>query len=642
MKKLFIIPFVILVGTGLKGQILKKLKDKVVEKTNQKTDAKADQTIDKSLDSLLSGKSPVKIPNGNNNGNNNTNETGTTEIPASTQAKKTTYNSKFDFVPGSTVIYYDNFEKDNIGETPLGWITSTSAEVVTIDEQEDNWVKLSSMSSNHLIRNKKQSWGNNFTIEFDLLIIKNTYDPRIDINLVNTGGSLVTDEQILRSGKAVINFSAIIAQGNSSRASLYALDKKISDVMTENLPYSDAKPVHISMCVQGKRFRMWWNDRKLYDLSAVSEEYLPNQLGFSFGSVGGSDFFITNIRVAKDVPDTRARFEQGKLISNLLFYTGTANLKPESMGSLLDVSKVIKTSDSPVKIVGHTDSDGDATFNQKLSEQRANEVKKILETVYNINSSLLTTEGRGESQPIADNNSSEGKAQNRRVEFIFKPEADTYTKPAGLNEKPVEKGNSKPGNQTNSSSTSAASNSSKVSLQSKILTVSLPYAQFMKTADNRFTFIASKDEGNSKENFIKIELESDHADLKPGTYNFKEINQLNSLYGVKKFPEIKSTDAVLYYGTSKTPFINKFTPVIANGHMSSYVDESLRRNLPAASPSCKLVIEKIEDGKASGFFTAGILVDGLKPVKKGDAMQETFTTGFSGEMKCRFSDIPVY
>lgn len=76
--------------------------------------------------------------------------------------------------------------------------------------------------------------------------------------------------------------------------------------------------------------------------------------------------------------------------------------------------------------------------------------------------------------------------------------------------------------------------------------------------------------------------------------------------------------------------------------MSSYVDESLRRNLPAASPSCKLVIEKIEDGKASGFFTAGILVDGLKPVKKGDAMQETFTTGFSGEMKCRFSDIPVY
>lgn len=234
-------------------------------------------------------------------------------------------------------------------------------------------------------------------MEFDLLLVKNTYDPRINISLINTGGNLVTDETILQSGKPAISFESILSSGsNQSRASLYGMDsKKLSDNMTENLSYNNTTPVHISMCVQAKRFRMWWNDRKLYDLAAVTEQYLPNQLGFTFGSLGGSDVYISNIRIAKDVPDTRARFEEGKLVSNLLFFTGTAKLKPESMGSLLDVSKLLKDATSPVKILGHTDSDGDDAANLKLSQQRAEAVKSILVTEYNIDESKLTTEGRG-------------------------------------------------------------------------------------------------------------------------------------------------------------------------------------------------------------------------------------------------------
>lgn len=79
--------------------------------------------------------------------------------------------------------YFDNFEKDNIGESPLGWITSSSAEVVTIDELEGKWLKMAATSTKQISRNKKQSWGNNFTVEFDLLIVKNTYDPRINFHI---------------------------------------------------------------------------------------------------------------------------------------------------------------------------------------------------------------------------------------------------------------------------------------------------------------------------------------------------------------------------------------------------------------------------------------------------------------------------
>lgn len=622
MKFFLTILIIALSISNSQAQLLKKLKEKAEQAT--------EKAVNKNFD---------KKDNDGASANKNADESPT----AGAQSNLKVY-SKFDFVPGNTILYYDNFEKDNIGEAPFGWITSTSAEVVTIDGLEGNWLKLASSSSTHFTRSKKQSWGNNFTIEFDLLIVKNTYDPRIDINLINTGGNLVTDENILRSDKKpAINFSAIIVPDNKSRASLYAMDRKLSDVMTENLPYSNTSPVHISMCVQGKRFRMWWNDRKLYDLPAVSEEYLPNQLAFSFGSVGGSDFYVNNIRIAKDVPDTRAKLEEGKLISNLLFFTGTANLKPESMGALLDVSKILKDATAPVKIIGHTDSDGDDVANLKLSQQRADVVKDILVNQYHIDESKLSTEGRGETQPIADNKSAEGKAQNRRVEFIFKAEADKYVRPAGVSATSDSKsGSNIKSTAAKNTDVSAVSGEAVVKLQSKLLNISLPFAQIMKTGENHYTFTASKEEGNSKENYFKIMLVSVNASLKPETFNFREINEKQPLYGTKKYAEISNNEAVLFYGNGQKPYIYKFSPIIANGTMASYVDEALSRHLPAVSPNSKFVIEKVENGKASGYFTFGIMIEGLKPVKKGDAMQQTFTDGFAGEMKCSFSNVPVY
>ena len=625
MKILATITLVFFAFTSLQAQFLNKLKQKAGEAITKQAD--------KPKETKQSGDAEKA----------KTAETGnSSDIPANSSTPNLKVYSKFDFVPGTSILYFENFEKDNIGEAPMGWITSTSAEVVTIDGLEGNWLKMAATSSRHITRSRKQSWGNNFTIEFDLLMVKNSYDPRLNISLINTGGNLVTDEGILASGKPAIYFESILAAPGQARATLYGMDnKKLSDNMTADLSYSNTVPVHISMSVQGKRFRMWWNDRKMYDLPALSEQYLPNQLGFSFGSVGGSDVYVSNIRIAKDVPDTRARFEEGKVVSNLLFYSGTATLKPESMGSLLDISKILKDATSTVKILGHTDSDGDDAANLNLSKQRAEAVKGILISQYNIDESKLITEGRGETQPLANNNTPEGKAQNRRVEFIFKAEADKYVKPAGASA-----GNVKPAATNKAAGTAKApdmaTDAGVVKLQSKILTTTLPYAQFMKNGEYGYTFIASKEEGNSKKNYLKIELRSVNTTLKPETFNFKEINEKNPLYGTKKYAEISKSEAVLYYGAALKPFISEFSPIVANGTMASYVDASLTRHLPAVSPDCKFVIEKVADGKASGYFTMGIVTDGLKPVKKGDGMEEIFTTGFSGQLKASFSNVPVY
>ncbi|MEL6451218.1 MAG: OmpA family protein [Pseudomonadota bacterium] len=77
---------------------------------------------------------------------------------------------------------------------------------------------------------------------------------------------------------------------------------------------------------------------------------------------------------------------------------------------------------STVQIIGHTDSDGDAAFNQQLSERRANAVADVLRG-QGVPPSRVQAFGRGESQPVATNLTAEGKAQNRRVEIVILPNA---------------------------------------------------------------------------------------------------------------------------------------------------------------------------------------------------------------------------
>jgi len=72
-----------------------------------------------------------------------------------------------------------------------------------------------------------------------------------------------------------------------------------------------------------------------------------------------------------------------------------------------------------VEIGGHTDASGSETANLKVSEKRAQSAKKYIEDKFNISGDRMTLKGYGSSKPIADNNTREGKAKNRRVEFTI-------------------------------------------------------------------------------------------------------------------------------------------------------------------------------------------------------------------------------
>jgi outer membrane protein OmpA-like peptidoglycan-associated protein len=71
-----------------------------------------------------------------------------------------------------------------------------------------------------------------------------------------------------------------------------------------------------------------------------------------------------------------------------------------------------------IKVIGHTSSDGDDAANMELSKKRAAAVKELMIKEHGLDESRIVSEGKGETQPVGDNKTKEGKAQNRRVEFV--------------------------------------------------------------------------------------------------------------------------------------------------------------------------------------------------------------------------------
>ena len=147
-----------------------------------------------------------------------------------------------------------------------------------------------------------------------------------------------------------------------------------------------------------------------------------NAISFGSGVYNESEEnLISNIRIAQGAPDMRSKLiTEGKLVTRgILFDVNSDKIKPESYGTLKEIGTVLKENPTvKVRIVGHTDSDGDDKSNLDLSKRRAASVKNSLAKDFGIDASRMESDGKGESQPASPNTTPEGKANNRRVEFI--------------------------------------------------------------------------------------------------------------------------------------------------------------------------------------------------------------------------------
>jgi OOP family OmpA-OmpF porin len=127
------------------------------------------------------------------------------------------------------------------------------------------------------------------------------------------------------------------------------------------------------------------------------------------------------VRFAESTPDfSQVISSSGRYVTHgILFDTDSDRLKPESAPVIKSVARGLETNPNlKLQIEGHTDSVGSADHNLDLSKRRAEAVKAVLVSQFNVDAARLTTAGLGATKPIDSNDTPQGRAQNRRVEFV--------------------------------------------------------------------------------------------------------------------------------------------------------------------------------------------------------------------------------
>ncbi|MGR3836871.1 MAG: OmpA family protein [Cognatishimia sp.] len=148
-------------------------------------------------------------------------------------------------------------------------------------------------------------------------------------------------------------------------------------------------------------------------IGAIAGDYLDRQEADLRRDLDNSDVDITNTgdRLIVTMPN------------NILFATDSYTVRSDLQRDLRTVaSNLLAYPDSTIQIIGHTDNEGDAAYNQTLSERRANAVADVL-MGEGVPFGRIDAIGRGESQPITSNLTPEGRAENRRVEIVILPTA---------------------------------------------------------------------------------------------------------------------------------------------------------------------------------------------------------------------------
>ena len=412
------------------GNLLDRAKQKVKNKTNQKIDEKMDKAIDNTVDNA--GKKSA-TSNTRPSSNDNT-ATDDKSININTGMPTLKSYSKFDFVPGEKIVVAEDFAQDAVGDFPDKWNTNGSGEVVTADGQQGHWLMI--RKKGRFIPEYITSLPENFTFQFDVLCnekfnyysnalqlyfltgsngkgaLENSFiqmDKRSGVklgvhpaNAGSTGGTALV--QSFEDGETVINNEVVTSQFNSNAGKI---------------------KLKVSLWRQKQRLRVYLNEEKVFDLPrAFAADKNYGTVLFELWSDMNNDldrYLMSNIKLAVGSPDTRNKLmNEGKFVTHgILFDVNSDKIKPESYGALKDIANVL-TENTTVKVLitGHTDSDGDDKSNLELSKKRAASVKSILSKEFNIDASRMATDGKGESAPIDKNTSAEGKANNRRVEFI--------------------------------------------------------------------------------------------------------------------------------------------------------------------------------------------------------------------------------
>ena len=174
---------------------------------------------------------------------------------------------------------------------------------------------------------------------------------------------------------------------------------------------------HIAVSFNKRALKVYVDEQRVINIPNMNA---PKWLTIECNSDAPRTHFIKNVRIAKGaVPLYDRLASDGKIVTYAItFDTGKATIKPESTGEINRITKFMKDDPSiNFEVQGHCDNTGSDKVNDPLSQKRAEAIVAAL-VANGIDASRLTAVGKGAHEPIADNATDEGRAKNRRVEFV--------------------------------------------------------------------------------------------------------------------------------------------------------------------------------------------------------------------------------
>lgn len=428
LTKLLIVLMLFALTANAEGQIKVDLKKKLENQINKRANQKADQAINKGLDAVENGVKESLQNNGEqqpqaesgNPSDNGTNTQGNQQ-PNQQQVTLESY-SKYDFIPGERVIFFDDFSQDAVGDFPALWNTNGSAEVVTTNLFAGQWMKF--VMDQCVWTDELLKLPENYTIEFDIIPIGGLEGDGMSgwhIRLMQAKNIKAWDSGSAPGGggfEFMVEYFGRPGYHTWFNTEACGATQLSGYVEGDQNKEKINQKYHIAIWVQKSRIRLYQDQSKIVDLPRAFQTgcVKPDRLRFESGAA-----MISNVRVAVGAPDTRNKLiTEGKLITYGIYFDVNKDVvKPESYGTLKEIATVLQENpDVKVKIIGHTDSDGSDAANLDLSRRRGAAVRNELVKTFGIDASRLESDGMGESQPVAPNDSPANKALNRRVEFI--------------------------------------------------------------------------------------------------------------------------------------------------------------------------------------------------------------------------------
>ncbi len=326
-----------------------------------------------------------------------------TEAGATETAEDMTLYTRYDFIPGGKVIFYDDMSDEEEGEFPYRWNLERGVyEVVRLGGEF--WIMA---TSDGYIRPKTPDapLPPKYTVELEFYNNGPEYTGNyFYINWVDDGGEDIGTFLISSSISTWLSID-----GNT------LADKNLTEPLT--------KGIHtMRIMATSRSIKCYVDEERVANVPRV-EGFNP--VGFQLHHRpyrdAGNPTLFRGFRFAEGGKTMREQLDdEGKIVTHgILFDSDSHKIRGESYKTLSDIGQLLQDDpDLRLSIEGHTDSDGSDEHNLALSDNRASSVRDYLIATYSIAPERLEAKGWGESQPMDSNDTPEGKANNRRVELV--------------------------------------------------------------------------------------------------------------------------------------------------------------------------------------------------------------------------------